>query len=178
MNRGNRILGVLLIVGLITGASLLGATPAKTDIEVYFSPKGGCTDAIVRELDKARGEVLVQAFTITSSPIAQAISKAYARGVKVVVILDESQLTDHYSSATYLSNHGVPCFVDGKHAIAHNKIMVIDDQTVITGSFNFTVAAEKDNAENLVIMHRPELAAKYSANFKEHFKHSVPYKGS
>ena len=72
---------------------------------------------------------------------------------------------------------GIPVQIDAKHAIAHNKIMVIDGQTVITGSFNFTTAAEEHNAENLLVIRSPELAAKYAANWKVHADHSDPYAG-
>ena len=62
-------------------------------MEVYFSPHGGCTDAIVKQLDAARETVLVQAYTFTSAPIAKALMEAHKRGVKVQVILDKSQRT-------------------------------------------------------------------------------------
>src|SRR5207248_1806343 len=66
--------------------------------------------------------------------------------------------------------------IDSQHAIAHAKVMVIDDTTVITGSFNFTKAAEERNAENLlVIKDAPELAQAYEANIHEHAAHSHPY---
>ncbi len=67
--------------------------------------------------------------------------------------------------------------IDTKHAIAQNKIMVIDGQTVITGSFNFTTAAEEHNAENLLVIRDKDLAAKYAANWKVHADHSDPYAG-
>ena len=74
-------------------------------------------------------------------------------------------------------NVGIPTKIDAQHAIAHNKIMVIDDQTIITGSFNFTKAAEEHNAENMLVIHSPELATKYTANWKAHADHSEPYSG-
>jgi phosphatidylserine/phosphatidylglycerophosphate/cardiolipin synthase-like enzyme len=91
--------------------------------EVYFSPHGGCTDAIIRELNKAKSTVLVQAYTFTSAPIAKALLNAHKRGVKVEVILDESQRTQKYSSATFLYNQGIPVKIDAQHAIAHNFSM-------------------------------------------------------
>jgi phosphatidylserine/phosphatidylglycerophosphate/cardiolipin synthase-like enzyme len=60
-------------------------------------------------------------------------------------------------------------------AIAHNKVMVIDSRIVITGSFNFTKAAEESNAENLLIIEDVDLAAKYAKNWQEHLDHSVLY---
>jgi phosphatidylserine/phosphatidylglycerophosphate/cardiolipin synthase-like enzyme len=64
-----------------------------------------------------------------------------------------------------------------KHAIAHNKIMVIDGQVVITRSFNFTKFAEEINAENLLVIRSPELANKYADNWQVHANHSDPYAG-
>ena len=77
-------------------------------IEVYFSPKGGCTEAVVRELDAAKTSVLVQAYSFTSTPIAKALLMAHKRGVKVEVILDKSQRTEKYSEADFLVNVGIP----------------------------------------------------------------------
>lgn len=150
--------------------------PAK-NWQVYFSPDGGCTEAVTNALGKARTHVLVQAYSFTSAPIAKALVDAHKRGVKVTVILDKSQRGEKYSSADFLKNAGVATFIDAKHAIAHNKVMVIDGATVITGSFNFTKAAEESNAENLLIIQDKELADKYARNWAEHLKHAESYKG-
>jgi phosphatidylserine/phosphatidylglycerophosphate/cardiolipin synthase-like enzyme len=142
-------------------------------VEVYFSPNNGATDAIVREIDRARSEILVQAYSFTSAPIAKALLKAHRRGVKVRAILDKSQKTQKYSSASFLTNSGIPTYIDDKHAIAHNKIIIIDRAVVITGSFNFTKAAEEKNAENLLIIRSQELAKPYLENWQRHRDHSV-----
>jgi len=142
---------------------------------VYFSPKGGCTDAIIREQDRSKISILLQAYSFTSAPIAKALLNAHKRGIKVEVILDKSQRTQKYSSADFLVNSGIPTKIDAVHAIAHNKVMVIDGEVVITGSFNFTRAAEEKNAENLLVIRDKALAAKYIANWKEHGQHSEVY---
>jgi phosphatidylserine/phosphatidylglycerophosphate/cardiolipin synthase-like enzyme len=153
-------------------------TPAGSSIRTFFSPNGGGTEAIVAEIQHARSEVLVQAYSFTSAPIAKALLDARKRGVKITVILDKSQKTAKYSAADFLLNSGILTYIDGKHAIAHNKIMIIDRECVITGSFNFTKAAEEKNAENiLVIRGIPDLTAKYIGNFDWHLKHSEPYQG-
>ena len=72
---------------------------------------------------------------------------------------------------------GIPTFIDFQHAIAHNKIIIIDRETVITGSFNFTKSAEEKNAENLLILRSRELAREYIDNWNEHKTHSEVYKG-
>ena len=145
--------------------------------QVCFSPNGGCTDAIIKEIDKAKSEILVQAYSFTSAPIAKALLNAHRRGAKVEVILDKSQRTEKYSSATFLVNSGIPTYIDDKHAIAHNKIMIIDRDTVITGSFNFTKAAEEKNAENLLIIKDKKLAEIYMENWHRHEEHSSKYDG-
>jgi phosphatidylserine/phosphatidylglycerophosphate/cardiolipin synthase-like enzyme len=95
--------------------------------------------------------------------------------VKIEAVLDKSNATAKYSAATFLANAGIPVLIDSDHAIAHNKIIIIDRSTLITGSFNFTSAAEK-NAENLlVIKGDPKFVEKYLANFEDHKSHSEPY---
>lgn len=153
------------------------AQQGSQDLHPFFSPNGGCTQAVVDQLNGAKKQVLVQAYSFTSTPIARALVDAKHRGVDVQVILDKSQRGERYSSATFLANEGVPTYIDAAHKIAHNKVMIIDGQTVITGSFNFTKSAEDGNAENLlVITNAPQLAARYTANWKEHLGHSEPYR--
>lgn len=146
-------------------------------ISVCFTPGSDCTDLVVKELGTAKDTVLVQAYSFTSAPIARALVDAKKRGVKVEVILDKSNRTAKYSAADFLMNMEIPPLIDSQHAIAHNKIMIIDGKTVITGSFNFTKAAEEKNAENLLVITDEDLAAKYTENWKLHAHHSEPYQG-
>lgn len=163
-----RIIFLILLIALPVFAG---------NTEVFFSPKGGCTEAVVNNLNKATNTVLVQAYSFTSAQIAKALVDAHKRGVKVVVILDKSNKTANYSSADFVAHAGIETFIDAKHAIAHNKIMVIDSKTVLTGSFNFTKAAEENNAENLLVIQDAALAAKYTVNWSVHLKHSEKYEG-
>ncbi len=152
------------------------AVANEAGIAVYFSPDGGCTDAIVARLNAARRTIDVQAYSFTSVPITKALIDAHARGVKVRALLDRSNQTGKYSGATPLANQQIPVFIDAKHPIAHNKIIIIDGATIITGSFNFTKAAEESNAENLLIIDgKPKLVAAYLANFEKHLAHAKPY---
>jgi len=146
-----------------------------TPASVYFSPQGGAQQAIVDAIGQAKQSVYVQAYSFTSAPIAKALVDAKARGVKVEAILDKSQRTAKYSGATFLKNVGIPVYIDAKHAIAHNKVMVIDGATVVTGSFNFTKAAEERNAENLLILRDKGLALLYIENWQKHLEHSEGY---
>ena len=152
------------------------AQQSPGNLHPYFSPNGGCTTAVVDQIIAAKKTILVQAYSFTSSPIARALVGAKHRGVDVQVILDRSQRGERYSSATFLTNGGVPTFIDSAHKIAHNKVMVIDGQTVTTGSFNFTKSAETGNAENLLVINNaPDLASKYKQNWQNHLMHSRIY---
>jgi phosphatidylserine/phosphatidylglycerophosphate/cardiolipin synthase-like enzyme len=165
---------LFLALALVLSAPVfVGATTA--DVEVHFSPAGDCTETIVKELGKAKKTVFVQAYSFTSAPIAKALVDAHKRGVHVEVILDKGQRTEKYSSADFVSRARIQTFIDARHAIAHNKIMVIDEKVTLTGSFNFTKAAEEKNAENLVVIRSSELAAQYLENWKTHVEHSEPY---
>jgi phosphatidylserine/phosphatidylglycerophosphate/cardiolipin synthase-like enzyme len=151
------------------------------EITVCFTPEYGmtpsCTQEVVDALAGAKKSVLVQAYSFTSAPIAKALVDAHRRGVDVKVILDRSNRTAHYSAATFLAHADIPVWIDASHAIAHNKIMIIDDDTILTGSFNFTKAAEQQNAENLLTIRDSTLAEQYTANWHKHLEHSEPYAG-
>jgi phosphatidylserine/phosphatidylglycerophosphate/cardiolipin synthase-like enzyme len=163
-------LGVgLLLAGCMPQASI------PQGVQVYFSPNGGATDAVVNALDHATNSVLVQAYNFTSAPIAKALVDAHRRGVNVQVILDRSQRTDKYSEADFLKHSGISTFIDARHTVAHNKIMILDSYLVLTGSFNFTRAAEEHNAENLLLINDPVLARQYIENWHAHEQHAEPY---
>lgn len=152
------------------------SAPADGTIEVAFSPQAGATELVVKAISSAKKSILVAAYSFTSKPIAQALVDAHKRGIDVKVVVDKSQKSARYTSATFLANMGIPTRVDSQHAIQHNKFMVIDREHVETGSFNYTSAAEQRNAENaMVIWNNPRLATTYADNWLVHWEHSEPY---
>jgi phosphatidylserine/phosphatidylglycerophosphate/cardiolipin synthase-like enzyme len=171
------ILGILFSIGIAFSFSNgLEAQSASPDIRVYFSPHGGCTEAVVRAVKAAQRQVLVEAYSFTSETIAVALIEAEKRGVDVEVILDRSQEQARGSDADLISESGIPTFIDSAYRIAHDKVMIIDGNKVITGSFNFTKSAEEYNAENLlVISNDPPLAEQYTASWKQHLAQSHPF---
>jgi phosphatidylserine/phosphatidylglycerophosphate/cardiolipin synthase-like enzyme len=166
-----------LLPVLLAGLVFPLAAQTETRVAVYFSPGVSCTAAIVRELANAKSSIHLQAYSFTSQWIAKALVDAEKRGVKVVAILDASNRTKNYSAADFLVHEGVETYIDSQHSIAHNKIIIIDNATVITGSFNFTKAADEKNAENLLVIPDAEIAAKYEQNWELHFAHSEYYAG-
>jgi phosphatidylserine/phosphatidylglycerophosphate/cardiolipin synthase-like enzyme len=153
---------------------------AAEDARVCFTPGDECTDMVVDAIDRARRDVQVQAYSFTSPDIAQALARARRRGVEVAVIVDRSQAGNRSEGRAVdtLLEAGVAVLVDRAHAIAHNKVMVIDGATVVTGSFNFTRAAQERNAENLLLLRDRDLAGRYAANWLRHAQHSLPWSDS
>jgi phosphatidylserine/phosphatidylglycerophosphate/cardiolipin synthase-like enzyme len=166
------ILSIFFFVGGLQAEEL---TLDHVKAKVFFSPDGGCIDGIVREIDNAKKGILIQAYSFTSKKIANALVSAFKRHVKVEVILDSSQRKEKHSMASFLARSGIPVYIDAKHATAHNKIMIIDESTVATGSCNYIKAADSDNAENLLIVNARDLASLYKTNWEKHKSHSEPF---
>ena len=175
-----RIIYIVAFVGLLLLLALCIFNVAdfkKVNARVYFSPNGGCTDAVIKEIQWAKSEILIQAYSFTSKKIAAAVVEAHKRNIRVEIILDKSNQSARYSAGDFTAHAGIPTYIDSAHAIAHNKIMIIDRTTVITGSFNFTRAAEEKNAENLLIISDEDLAKSYVDNWMRHREHSKRYEG-
>jgi hypothetical protein len=144
---------------------------------VYFSPNGDCIDSIIREIRGAHYSILIQSYDFSSHDIALALTEAHKRDVKIQIILDKNQKSDWNSQAESMSSSNIAVFIDQKHSVAHNEIIIIDGKTVITGSLSFSKAAEVNNAENLLILCDSELAARYTDNWQTHLNHSEKYLG-
>ena len=163
------------VMGLGVGCLLLppfSATsdliiPSKTPLRVCFSPGGNCTTLIVSAIENSQYSIHVMAFSFTSPEIARALIRAAHRGVLVKVLVDKSQLRERYSQVPLLVQEKIPVSVDVAHGLAHNKVMIFDTETVLTGSFNFTRGAESRNAENILLIRNPKLAQAYMENWRE-----------
>jgi phosphatidylserine/phosphatidylglycerophosphate/cardiolipin synthase-like enzyme len=156
------------------------AVAVSGTVQVLFTPEDDAAGQIVLAIAHAQKQVLVQTFSFTNREIAQALISAKQRGVDVRVVTDAEQIQRmERSKVPMVAAGGVPVFVDSLHASAHNKVMVIDagsaSPVVITGSFNFTHAAQFKNAENLLIFRgNRELTAAYLENWRRHREHSQP----
>jgi phosphatidylserine/phosphatidylglycerophosphate/cardiolipin synthase-like enzyme len=115
----------------------------------------------------------VQIYTFTSKPITAALIAAKARNVDVLVLMDAhaAKVTNHLVLAE-LVNAGVPVRLDSMHVIAHVKMLLVDTDTCITGSFNMTYQAEHRNAEMIAVIHSEQVVEKANAEFNLHWTHS------
>ena len=160
-----------LLVGGISGyqagsyryAAQTTAISTDAVIQVRFSPGGHCTQFVEEAIAQAQKAILVQAYSFTSLPIADALIAAHQRGVTVKILVDRSQLTGKYTQVRHVMEQGIAVAVDKVPGIAHNKVMIIDDAYVLTGSFNWTQAAETRNAENLLLIKDSKTNSIYKA---------------
>lgn len=157
---------------------LISAAPIIHDkYIVCFTPGSNCTNVIIQQLKQAKTTIHIQAYSFTAWPIAHALAKAHTRGVNVNVLVDKSQQRQNsHSVAPWLQQKGISIWVDYKPAIAHNKVIIIDRQTVITGSFNFSGAAQYRNAENLLVIQDKALAQYYLTNWQQRQQQSEIFK--
>jgi phosphatidylserine/phosphatidylglycerophosphate/cardiolipin synthase-like enzyme len=173
---------LLTLLVFSPSAKALNFQHETLEYSVCFTPGGTCTQDIINMLNSAKKQVLVQAYQLTSAPIADALVQAHRRGVDVEVILDKTQVSNKRgqlcSPAKCLLEQGIPIWIDRKPAIAHNKVMVIDEQIVMTGSFNFSKGAQLRNAENLLILEDEAIAKAYSGNWHKRLDASVRFTGN
>lgn len=146
------------------------------ELELYFSPNGGAAAAVVKEIDAAKKSVHVLAYSISHDGISRAIIRANTRGVAVILIVDPGQQSQRYSTAAKIKQSGVRTLVDRAHALMHNKTIIADGATVITGSMNFTASGDRQNAENTIIIRDAEAAKIYESDFQKHVAHATDFK--
>ncbi len=179
------ITGMLLLLATCSAAAQQAPPPvtpfaATGTIQYAFTPGDRADDMLIAAITSARQQVLVQAYSFSHRRIADALVRARARGVDVSVIADYEQTNQIETSVIRdIADAGVTVLLDAQHS-AHNKVMVIDasraDCAVITGSYNFTHAAQFRNAENVVILRgNPPLCAAFRNNWDQHKTHALPY---
>lgn len=160
-----RIVAALLLVASANAR----AEPMQAMVSVCFVPGEACAGRIAEAIEAARREVRVQAYGFTARPILRALAAARRRGVDVAVILDRSDRGEVCRASAAVGDlmaAGVPVWIDPIHGIAHNKVMVIDRHLVIGGSYNYTEAAERRNAENVTFIDSSAVASRFLTNWE------------
>ncbi len=154
---------------------------ARGTVQLAFTPWDNAEAMIVDAIRGAKQQVLVQAFSFTSRALAHALIAAKRRGVEVQVIADREQtFSGEASRIPDLVKAGIPVTLEVRYQSAHNKVMVLDagatGAAVITGSYNWTYAAQYKNAENVLILRdNPDIVNAYAANWRRHHADALPY---
>lgn len=181
MRRAAIALAPVLVAVAATAASAREPVAERgIETSAHFSPWDDAEAAVIGALRAARAQVLVQAYLLTSRPIARELVAAHARGVDVRVLADAAQAGHgNDRQLVALAQAGVPVALESRYAAAHHKVMVIDvgapRPVLLTGSYNFTWAAQARNAENLLVVRGDAaLARRYAANWLRHCADAVP----
>jgi phosphatidylserine/phosphatidylglycerophosphate/cardiolipin synthase-like enzyme len=186
-HRIQHVLVVAIVLGplLIQPAAGAGCiAPDGPAIDTGFSPEGSAERLVLNAICTARRSVHLSAYSFTSPVIARALIDAQRRGVDVAVVADQkSNLVEDRSgkgriALDLLSGAGVRVRTIGVYPIHHDKFMVIDGESVETGSFNYTTSAARYNSENAVVMwHVPVVAQAYQQHWQSRFNQGRPWSG-
>lgn len=144
--------------------------PVQAYVSVCFVPGKRCFDKIVEGIEGARSNIRVQAYGFTSTRVLDALAAAKLRGIIVEAVIDKSNLRQQSGTSengpARLAFLGIPVWIDYRPAIAHSKIIIIDQHLVIGGSANYTKAAETRNAENVLFIDSADIAGRFLDNWE------------
>jgi phosphatidylserine/phosphatidylglycerophosphate/cardiolipin synthase-like enzyme len=140
-----------------------------TRVETYFSPDDGVANQILRLIQEARESIYFLAFDITSDDIAEAMIGQARDGLVVLGVVEESRIDGSGSEFERLHKAGIDVRKDSNQGNMHHKVIIIDEQILIVGSYNYTASAENENDENILVIHNPEIAGVYVAEFQRLF---------
>ncbi|OXC78021.1 phospholipase D family nuclease [Caballeronia sordidicola] len=158
----------------------IGPVSAAT-VQVGFSPEGSAQALVLDVIRTARHDIRMMGYDFTAPDIARALIDAHKRGVDVKVVLDarSNEGRANVAAMNILVNGGVELRTIDRYKIQHDKIVITDEQTVETGSFNFTSSAERANSENaVVIWNFPDVAASFLHHWQSRWDQGQPYRAS
>lgn len=134
--------------------------------EICFSPQGRCSTKIARAISQAEKSIRFMAFAFTSDPIAEALVERYHSGIDVSGVIESYQSDKPGGDYAAFQDLKMNVRLDGNPYNMHHKVFILDEKTVILGSFNFTRSADKYNDENLLVIKDPQIAALYSREYE------------
>jgi len=145
------------------------------EVEVYFSPEGPCQKQVCSEIRSAIRSIDVMMYYFTNPSICEALADAQKKKVDIRIILDSSQKDLRYSSWKHLRSLDIPIHFYNGEGLLHHKVAIIDGETVLTGSYNWTQAAQKRNQENLIIIKDEEIAGVFQKEFEKLFNKTAAF---
>jgi len=137
----------------------------QVEVETLFAPEGEVAKEVIAEIEAAQDRIRFMSFVFTSEEIAQAMVARAEAGVVVQGVMESRSAGSPYSQYDRLRRAVHDVLLDGNPYIMHHKVIIIDDDTVILGSYNFSRSAETDNDENVLIIHDRELAGAFVDEF-------------
>ncbi len=147
---------------------LMWVFSVKAEIKVFFSPSNDCENEIIDLINNSQKTIDIAVYAINNRNIVKALEKAHRRGIKLRILTDKSQASLKSSKARQIFANGINIKVHTKYKSAHDKFAIFDDAFILTGSYNWTNAASKQNTENCIfLLSEPEIVKKYQNRFNE-----------
>jgi phosphatidylserine/phosphatidylglycerophosphate/cardiolipin synthase-like enzyme len=143
-------------------------------VEIYFSPDDGVLDRILEQMRSAEKSVEILAYALTTDTIGETLLELHRRGITVRGVVERSQEQASGSETPHLRQNGLDIRLDGNPENMHHKVIILDEATVVFGSYNFTRSAEEKNDENVLIVHDPALAAQFLIEFERIYESATP----
>lgn len=164
-----------IYIFLLTLFMSLKAAALEVSCNVMFSPNGGIQQSVIESIDNAKKTIDMQAYSYTSEFIGNAIRRAKSRGIKVRILIDRTGPKQESGELPLDKEAGIEIYVDKTYRIAHNKIIIIDSILTLTGSYNWSVSAERYNSENLLNCKSRAMAKVYTERFNYLITKANPY---
>ena len=139
-------------------------------VETYFESEGNVRERIIELVDDAESNVYFMSFAFTDDDIAQAMVQRHRAGLEVRGVIEARNVKGTGSDFEAMEQAGVGVLADGHPYVMHHKVIIIDEEIVVTGSYNFSASAAESNDENVLIVHSPEIAAQYMAEFQRVYR--------
>lgn len=153
----------------------LKANALEVNCNVLFSPNGGIQQNVIESIDNAKKTIDMLAYSYTNDAIGEAIRSAKTRGVKVRIIVDRTGPKQEQGEIALDKAAGIETYVDKTYRIAHSKVIIVDGILTLTGSYNWSVNAEKYNSENLLNCKSRAMAKVYTDRFNYLITKANPY---
>ncbi len=155
------------------GTHVVAATPNPTvtingtRLDIYFSPDDNIQPKLVDLLNNAQSSIYFMAYSFTADPLGEVIRQKAAAGVTVAGVMETDQVKSNVGTEfDSFRIAGLNVKQDGNSGLMHHKVMIIDSQIVVMGSYNFTASAEDTNDENLIVIYNPEIAGQFMQEFQ------------
>lgn len=166
-SRGQKITAAAAVAAKKVNAKPKMAILNNTLVKAYFCPEDNCAAAVKERIREAKSSIAFAAYSFTHPEIASELIIKASEGVAVAGIIEKSTTSSKYSKHAAMAANGIGIRLESSKRLMHHKFFVIDNETVITGSFNPTRNADERNDENIIIIRNKGLANAYAEEFNQ-----------
>lgn len=157
-------------------SALLTKPSSAEKSDAFFSPGEACREIIIQQINNSINRVKICVFTISDDHITNAIMSAHKKGREIKIITDNDKSFDIGSDIERLAQEGIDIKMDNTPNHMHHKFMVVDDVSLLTGSYNWTQSAARYNHENIVVTKEGGVVKSFLKEFSQLWNEMTPFK--